>query len=306
MPLKKFNNKIPRLIFSILIINLLIWNLSLAPQKVMAACDPKTERCYSCDPKTGSCFRDDTNGTYSCSIRCNADCAGESASEEITTNPLTSSCSGGGGDAYPVYIVGSSEQQAASQAASQSINSLEDLAKITGLADQIRKDLINKINAGGPIPDEYKDFAIGVIERSNLSSNDKKTLIDIINKGLFIPEELQDKFASVIQEVKDITELVSSKFLDVIMSGFDIDWICEQLTTAAAALPWGIGAAVAQAVAMACPVVLNNVLSSVGFYESKEQHTGIKQIIPVPRFDYYQWEVGLPGFIKAGDIIKFK
>lgn len=310
---KKFYNKISRFIFSVLIINLFVWNLLLAPIEATAACDPTKERCYSCDPKTGECVRDDINGWTSCP-RCNCTCPikspacpTESAAQEITTSPLTSSCSGGSSSgAYPVYIVGSVEEQAAAQASNIGINSLEDLAEVTGLADQTIKELINKINEGGPIPDEYKDFFLQAINESNLSASEKETLSNIIDKGLFIPENLQDKLATVIQEVKDISGLVKNKFLDLIFSGMNIQWICEQLTTAASALPFGIGAVVAQAVAMACPVVLDTVLEALGYYAEKLSTGELTQTIPVPTFRYYQWEVGLPGFIKSGQIIEFK
>ncbi|MDD5760651.1 MAG: hypothetical protein PHF45_01155, partial [Candidatus Pacebacteria bacterium] len=297
---KKIHNKISCFIFSILIINLFVWNLLLVPTEADAACDPKKEHCYSCSPETGECVRDDVNGWTSCP-KCNGKCAVESAAQEISTSPLTPSCSGGSSSgAYPVYIVGSVEQQAAAQASKIGINSLEDLAEITGLADQTRKDLINIINEGGPIPDKYKDFSLQAINSSNLSASEKEALTYIIDKGLFIPENLQDKFTGVIQEVKNISGLVANKFLDLIFGGMNIEWICEQLTTAASALPFGIGAVVAQAVAMACPVVLDNVLTTLGYYAEKLPTEEVTQTIPVPTFRYYQWEVGLPGFIKPG------
>jgi hypothetical protein len=303
---KQFYNKISRFLLSVFILNLLIWNLFIVPIRVNAACNPETQNCYSCNPDTGKCFKD-PNGTYSCSIKCNAACAGESAVQDITTNPLTSSCGGGSAGAYPVYIVGSTEQQTAASAAAQGINTLEDLAKITGLADEAMQDLINLVNQGQPIPENLKEFAISAVQKTpNLSSEDKATLINAINFGQSIPEHLQETMTTVLENVKDLTGLVTSKFLDLIFSGMDIQWICAQLTTAAAALPWGIGAVVAQAVAMACPVVLHNTLSGLGYYEEKFPTGTITQTIPVPTFKYYKWEVGLPGFIKAGQIIEFK
>jgi hypothetical protein len=303
---KKFYNKISHFLLSAFLLNLLIWNLFIVPIQANAACDPNIQNCYSCNPDTGKCVKD-TNGEYSCSIKCNAACAGESATQTIDSNPLTSSCGGSSANAYPVYIVGSSEQQSAASAAAQGINTLEDLAKITGLADEAVQDLVNIVNQNQPIPEDLKEFAISAIQKApNISSEDKAALINAINLSQSIPEQLQGTMTTILESTKDLTGLVTSKFLDLIFSGMDIQWICAQLTTAAAALPWGIGAVVAQAVAMACPVVLNNVLSGLGFYEEKFP-TGTKtQTIPVPTFKYYKWEVGLPGFIKAGQIIEFK
>lgn len=103
---KQFYNKMSRFLLSVFILNILIWNLFMAPIRVNAACNPEVQPCYSCNPDTGKCIRD-SSGPYSCSIKCNAACAGESAAQEISTNPLTSSCGGGStGASYPVYIVG--------------------------------------------------------------------------------------------------------------------------------------------------------------------------------------------------------
>ncbi|MDD3098633.1 MAG: hypothetical protein PHU82_02320 [Candidatus Pacebacteria bacterium] len=303
---KQFYNKMSRFLLSAFILNLLIWNLFMVPIKVSAACNPDTQNCYSCDPELGKCVRD-SSGEYSCSKACNAACAGESAAQDISTSPLTSSCGGSSAGAYPVYIVGSSEQQAAASAAAQGINSLEDLAKITGLADEAIQDLVDLVNQNQPIPEDLKEFAISAIQKApNISSEDKASLINAINLSQSIPEDLQTAMTTILENTKDITGLVTNKFLDLIFSGMDIQWICAQLTTAAAALPWGLGAVVAQAVAMACPVVLNNVLSELGYYEEKVPTGTITQTIPVPTFKYYKWEVGLPGFIKAGQIIEFK
>lgn len=297
---KQFYNKISRFLFSVFIINLLVWNLLLAPMEAAAACDPETQICYACNAETGQCEKSDT-GEYSCKITCNNACS-NSSSSEVPNPPLTSSCG-----PVPVYIVGSEEEDIAEAIASSQIDDISDLANLTGLAETAKKDFIDLIYSNSPIPSEYKDFAIQAINASNLSTSDKEILINAIKKGLSIPENLQEKFANIINEIKDVTALVTNKLLDLIKSGLDVSWICNSLANAATALPWGMGAIVSQAIALACPPLLTNLLSSLGFYETKQQVEEVMtQTIPVPTFKFFKWEVGLPGFIKSGQIIEFE
>lgn len=298
---KQFYNKISRFLFSIFIINLLVWNLLLAPMRALAVCNPETQTCYACNTKTGQCEKSDT-GEYSCKIKCNNNCSNSSSTDEVQNPPLTPSCG-----PVPVYIVGSEEEDIAETIASSQINDISDLANLTGLAETAKKDFIELIYSNNPIPNEYKDFAINVINASNLSTSEKEILINAIEKKLPIPENVQEKFANIINETKDLTDLVTNKFLDLIKSGLDVSWICNSLANAATALPWGLGAAASQAIALACPTLLTNLLSSFGFYETKQQVEEVMtQTIPVPTFKFFKWEVGLPGFIKSGQIIEFK
>jgi hypothetical protein len=300
---KNFYNKIPRFLLSAFIINLFIWNLLLPIKTAAAACDPNTRTCHNCNPETSKCEKCEVAPCeYSCNIKCNAACSGEDSSSDNPDSPLTSSCG-----TVPVYIVGSQEEDIAETIASSQINNISDLADLTGLAETAKKDFIDQIYSNLPIPSKYKDFAIQEIEKSNLSSSDKENLINIIEKGLPIPENLQDKFAEVIDNLKDVTSLVENKLLDLIKSGLDVSWICNSLANAATALPWGIGAVVSQAIALACPPLLNNLLSSLGFFDIKQEvEKTMTQTIPVPTFKFFKWEVGLPGFIKSGQIIEFK
>ena len=302
MNLQKIYNKISPFLLSVFIINLLVWNLAL-PIKAAADCDPKTQTCYSCDSETKKCYKDDA-GYTSCPIKCNNECSGELSTG--SDSPLTPSCGGGGG-AVPVYIVGSQEQDIAETIASSKIEDLSDLANLTGLAKEAKQDLIDTISKGLPIPSELKNFAINVVNQSDLSAADKKTLIDAINAGQAIPENLRQTFAALINKFEDIIDLVENKILDLIKSGLDIAWICNSLANAATALPWGMGAIVSQAIAMACPPILSQLLSSLGVYATKQKvEEEMKQTIPVPTFKFFQWEVGIPGFIKSGQIFKFK
>ena len=297
---KKFYNKISKFFLSTFIINLLVWNLLMPMKAAAAACDPNTQTCYACNPETGQCSKSDT-GEYSCSIACNNDCSG-GENTDSTDSPLTSSCG-----TVPVYIVGSEEEDIAEALASSQIDNISDLANITGLAETAKQDFIDQIYSNNPIPSKYIDFAIQAIQSSNLSDSDKEAIINAIELGKAIPENLQEGFATAISEVEDITDLVTNKFLDLIESGLDVSWICNSLANAATALPWGIGAVVSQAIALACPPMLTELLSSLGFYETKQKvEETMTQTIPVPTFRFFKWEVGLPGFLKPGQIIEFK
>jgi hypothetical protein len=299
MFLKKMYNKLSRVLLSVLILNLMFWNLLLAPAQTQAATG--TGR-WSCDPETGTCF-DDDNGLYTCPTACANACSN-------TTTPSASS--GGCGSApitgtIDVYITGSTEQSAAEAAAQEGINTLEDLANATGLIDEAKQSLIDLINQNKPIPENLKEFMISAITNdADISSDDKETLIDLINKGKPISEEFKGIVTDMIGNLTNTMELVKNKFLDLILSGLNIDWICQQLANAVTGLPWGLGAAISTAIAMACPPLLKDFLTEVGFYEEKLKTDESTQIIPVPTLEYYEWEVGIPGFIKPGQSTKFK
>jgi len=300
---KNFYNKISRFLLSAFIINLLVWNLLMPIKTAVAACDPSTKTCHNCNPETSKCEKCDIAPCeYSCNIKCNNYCSGGESTTDSTDSPLTSSCG-----TVPVYIVDSEEEDIAQAIASSQINNISDLANITGLAETAKQDFKDLIYSNNPIPSEYIDFAIKTVESSNLSNSDKEAIINAIELGKAIPKNLQEGFATAINELEDITDLVTNKFLDLIKSGLDVSWICNSLSNAATALPWGIGAVVSQAIALACPPMLTELLSSLGFYETKQKvEETMTQTIPVPTFRFFKWEVGLPGFLKPGQIIEFK
>lgn len=306
MFLKNLYNKLSRILLSVFILNLIIWNLLLVPAPAQAintlgnySCDPDKNQCYSCDAE-GNCVKDDY-GPYSCS-RCNGQCSApvSGTSSGCGSAPIT-------GGTVDVYIVGSAEQSAAETAAQEGINTLEDLANATGLIDEAKQSLIDLINQNKPISEDLKEFIISAIKNNaDIPNATKEILINLINQNMPIPDELKGIMITMIENLKDTIGLIKNKFLDLILSGMNIQWICQQLSNAATALPWGIGAVVAQAIAMACPVLLNNLLTELGFYEEKLKTGESIQTIPVPTFKFYEWEVGIPGFIKPGQKIKFK
>ncbi|MFA5392601.1 MAG: hypothetical protein WC306_02920 [Candidatus Paceibacterota bacterium] len=309
MFLENLYNKLSRILLSILIFNLTFWNLFLIPAQTQAIntlgpyhCDPNTESCHSCNSE-GVCVRDNS-GPYSCPV-CNQQCS--ISLPKINEAPSASSSGCGEAGPTPVYIIGSNEQSAAEAAAQEGINSLEDLANATGLADEAKQSLIDLVNQNKPIPENLKEFMISAIENSTeILDNTKETLINLINQGKAIPDSLKDTATTMIGNLTNTIDLVKNKFLDLILAGLDIEGICGQLSNAVANLPWGAGAAIATAITMTCPLLLDSLLTELGYYEERNKAGESTQTIEVPTLEYYQWEIGIPGFIKPGQIIKFK
>jgi hypothetical protein len=308
---KNLYNKLSRILLSVLILNLIFWNLLLVPAQTQAintlgnySCDPDIDgMCHSCNSE-GVCVRDD-NGPYTCP-KCNEQCSSP------TTSEIPGTPSGGCGSApitgtMDVYIVGSVEQSAAEAATQEGINTLEDLANATGLVDEAKQSLIDLINQNKPIPEDLKEFMISAITNdADISSNNKNALINLINQDKPIPEYFKGIMTTMIENLKNTVGLVKNKFLDLILAGLDIEAICLGLANAVTGLPWGAGAAISAAIEFACPPLLDAFLTELGFYEEKIKTGESIQIIPVPTLEYYEWEVGIPGFIKPGQSTKFK
>ncbi len=117
---------------------------------------------------------------------------------------------------------------------------------------------------------------------------------------------MRSDFLEAALQFGDIGDLVQDKFLDLLGVGLDVDWICGMLSNAATALPWGLGVPVSMAIGQACPIILKELLASLGAYSTKQTVEELVQTIPVPTFRFFEWEVGLPGFFKPGQILKFK
>ena len=312
MFLKNLYNKLSRILLSVLIFNLIFWNLLLVPAQTQAKvntlgsyhCDPDIDgMCHSCNSE-GVCVRDD-NGPYTCS-HCFSLCSSTTTSEGSSTSssecgsaPITGT--------VDVYIVGSTEQSAAEAAAQEGINNLEDLANATGLIDEAKQSLIDLINQNKPIPENLKEFMISAIENStDISDTIKETFINLINQNKPIPDEFKGIMTTMIGKLTDTMGLIKNKFLDLILAGLDIESICKQLSNAATSLPWGTGMALSNAITFACPPLLKDFLTALAFYKEKLKTGESTQTLPVPTLKYYKWEVGIPGFIKPGQYTEFK
>ena len=96
----------------------------------------------------------------------------------------------------------------------------------------------------------------------------------------------------------------------MLMKGLvDIEHICKTLSDIVAPIAvFGttIGTPIALAISQICPIILDEILTKLGFYEEKLKTGESTQIIIVPTLESYEWEVGIPGFIKPGQRTEFK
>ena len=295
-----FYNKISVFFLIVFVLNLFFWNLLITKEALAVS-----QARYSCDSATKECYRDDENGEYTCKILCNNKCSGESPSS-VDPLPLNPGCGCGGGEAQPVYIVGSVEQSAAQTEAARNIKTLQDLADISGITTDLLDEVEDVIITGKNIPEKLQGYFNKIKDKSNFSVTDKNILGNAISQGLPIPENLRSDFLEAAIQFGDISDLVQDKFLDLLGVGLDVDWICGMLSNAATALPWGLGVPVSMAIGAACPIILKELLASLGAYSTKQTTEELVQTIPVPTFRFFQWEVGLPGFFQPGQILKFK
>lgn len=301
---KNFNNKISFAVLSLFILNLLLGNLFL-PLKTVAAytCDSTKNTCYGCNAE-GECVKDDS-GNHTCPS-CNGVCSKQTPSTNNTPVTPGCPCGGGNGEVIPVRIVSDYESEEAREQ-SKKINTLQDLADVSGYTQKVTEELKNEILNSGFVPDDLKDWVIEGLKKSNLSQEVITSVLEKINNNLPIPENLRELFINKIFEFGNIEELVKSEFIALFLSGLDIDWICHALAEAVIALPFGLGAAISVAISMACPPLLKALVDSLKMSETKGYiEPMITQTVPVPIFDFFQFETGIPGFIKPGQWFKFK
>jgi hypothetical protein len=224
---------------------------------------------------------DDPNGPYWCAV-CQRQCK---------NSPPTSS----GGCTNPADV----------------ISVLTGISDSADTAEATQNTLIDIIQDNGKIPEDLKPWLISTIqENGDITETTKTQLIDIINKNGKIPDDLKSLLISAIQGNKDITGLIKNKILSMLMKGLvDIEHICKTLSDIVAPIAiFGttIGTPIALAISQICPIILDEILTKLGYYEEKLKTGESTQIIPVPTLEYYEWEVGIPGFIKPGQMIKFK
>ena len=232
--------------------NLFFWNLLITKEALAAS-----QARYSCNSETKECYRDDENGEYTCKALCKNKCSGESPALTDPL-PLNPGCGCGGGEAQPVYIVGSVEQSAAQTEAAKNIKTLQDLADVSGITTELYDEVEDVIQKGKDIPEKLQGYFNKIADKGNFSVTDKNILKNVINQGSPIPENLRSDFLEAALQFGDIGDLVQDKFLDLLGVGLDVDWICGMLSNAATALPWGLGVPVSMAIGQACPIILKS------------------------------------------------
>lgn len=283
---KNLYNKLSRILLSILILNLTFWNLLLIPAQTQACPDKygnETKNCHSCN-SAGKC-EPDPDGPYWC-----AKCFGHCTSSSETVSTESSS-----GCTNPAGV----------------INVLTGVSDAAEGVEAAKTILINAIQKGEKIPEELKLWLISAIQNNgDITETVKTTLIDTIQKNGEIPEDLKSLVISAIQGNLDITGLIKNEILKMLMKGLaKIEDICASLAEIAAPIAvFGttIGTPIAILIRQICPMILDKILTELGFYKEKLKTGESTQTLPVPTLEYYQWEVGIPGFIKPGQYTKFK
>ena len=284
---KNLYNKLSRVLLSVLILNLIFWNLLLIPAQTQACPDKygqETDKCHSCN-SAGKCV-DDPDGPYWCS-RCFGKCS--------TSSSETDSTESSSGHTNPADV----------------LNILSGISDAAGGVEAAKTILINAIQKGEKIPEELKSWIISAIQNSgDITETVKTQIIDIINKDGKIPEDLKSLVISAIQGNLDITGLIENQILKILMKGLaKIEDICASLAEIAAPIEvFGttIGTPIAILIRQICPMILDKILTELGFYKEKLKTGESTQTLPVPTLKYYKWEVGIPGFIKPGQYTEFK
>ena len=187
------------------------------------------------------------------------------------------------------------------------ISNLNDGAE---LAEISQNELINMIEEGEQIPEEFKPYVISsILNADDLPKNTQNLLMDFIQTNRAIPEDLKLLIISAINGNENVTELIKNWALDLLLKHVDIEYICKSLSDAAAnVMVFGttVGTPVAIAITQLCPIILNEMLQAFLQTLPEPPAPANIQTIQYPIFESYQWEIGIPGFTKPGEITPFK
>ena len=195
------------------------------------------------------------------------------------------------------------------------MNPAEVLGVITDLnggaeaAEVVIEIIINSIEEDGKIPEEYKTYIEDVIQNAeNIDEYTKDLLLGKILNNEAIPEEFRSLLKDIINSNGDISGLIKNWVLDLLLKHVDIEHICKSLSDIAANIViagFSVGTPFAIAITQICPIILNQILQ--GFLETLPEPpapTNI-QTIQYPIFESYQWEIGIPGLVKPGEVTEF-
>lgn len=287
---KKINN----ILLIALILSLFSSSLFFTPMKAQACLKngESTNKCYSCD-SVGKCVSD-PDGPYWCA-QCFGKCG--STSSESPSGPIDVTIVGPTPPCMPVSpndFFGT-------------ISSVHDGAE---MAENTKEKLINIIQNDGEIPETLKPYLISSIQKNDsISTTIKANLIDIIQKDGIIPENLKSFAISAVNGNTDITGLIKNWILDLLLKHVNIEHICKSLSDIfASVMVYGtsVGTPIAMFVTQMCPIILNEILQA--FLETLPEPPAPEntQVIQYPIFESYQWEIGIPGFFKPGEITPFK
>jgi hypothetical protein len=178
------------------------------------------------------------------------------------------------------------------------------------LAEVTQNQLINIIQNDQEIPENLKPYLISSIQNSeNIPENTQNLLIDTIQNNEKIPENLKPLIISAIAGNADIGGLIKNWVLDLLLLHIDIEHICKSLSDAAAnimVLGTTMGTPISILITQMCPIILNEILQAYLQTLPEPPAPENTQVIQYPIFESYQWEIGIPGFFKPGEITPFK
>ena len=178
------------------------------------------------------------------------------------------------------------------------------------LAELTQNELISIIQNSQEIPENLKPYLIDSIQNDeNITDAVKEELINIIQNNGVIPEDLKLLVISAMNGNNDISGPVKSWILGLLLKHIDIEHICKSLSDAAAnimVLGTTIGTPMAILITQICPIILNEILQAFLQTLPAPPAPSNIQTIQYPIFESYQWEIGIPGFTKPGEITPFK
>jgi len=189
-------------------------------------------------------------------------------------------------------------------------NAISNLNDGAELAEISQNELINMIEEGEQIPEEFKPYVISsILNAEDIPENTQNLLMNIIQTNRAIPEDLKSLIISAINGNENVTGLIKNWALDLLLKHVDIEYICKSLSDAAAnVMIFGttVGTPVAIAITQMCPMILNEMLQAFLQTLPEPAAPANIQTIQYPIFESYQWEIGIPGFTSPGEITPFK
>ena len=133
------------------------------------------------------------------------------------------------------------------------------------------------------------------------------TQIQAASMGFMNPEEV----LNVMTTLHDGAESAKDEnwILTLLLKHIDVEHICKSLSDIAEnimIMGTTVGTPIAILITQMCPIILNEILQAYLQTLPEPPAPENTQVIQYPIFESYQWEIGIPGFFKPGEITPFK
>ena len=189
--------------------------------------------------------------------------------------------------------------------------------EITGIVDEVTGNIIDPLTGAiiwladeaGNLIDPITGEIIGIIDEvTGVVTNPitGEEIAQYITAAAEIAiQKLEELFAEYAKKYSDIMGESTAAMIDLIMASFaNMELLCEGLANAATAIPI-FGIALSTAILLICPKIIKKILIALAAALRGTIITPHIQTVTSPRFDSYKWEIGLPGLVKPGQVIKF-